>query len=661
MMKRLFGMNSLKKKILGLFLLLTIVPLVITVIVMYFTLSTGFDEMVKRQQTDMEHLVESEFNTVSEKLRKLTETYSEREDFAEAFNAGDREALLWLSNEDYDRLVLEHGIEVFEFGDADANVFLRAHNPASYGDNKSEIEAIRRSLEGEAIAGLEFGNSGLSVRAFAPIQYNNEIIGTLQMGMSDAFLEALAEKLKGVTIDLYDDKGVVVESSSSDHIGSTIADKSRLQSVLDGVKSSEFTKGDLRSYIPLADPTGNETIGIIGISQDISIVKEAENEIIWRGLLITALLIILVLVISVSFSNSIADPIRVAAKSMAALSQGNLRFSVKENKRTDEIGELMKSISVVRKNLHDTLAQVAAGSIDVTAKSEEMTQSSYEVKEGSEQISLAMQDIAQGSERQAISAGRLAEAMRSYAANIGETSEKSSEIEKSSRDVLKMTEEGKALMKSSEEQMMKIDEIVQDAVIKMNELDKQSQEISRLVTVINNIAEQTNLLALNAAIEAARAGESGKGFAVVANEVRKLAEQVASSVTEITGFASNIQTESTNVASSLKDGYAEVKQGTREITLTSETFNKINSSVNVMAENIQSIAEKMSEISGGSQEMNSAIEEIAAVSEEAASSVEQAAATAEQSSASMEEIADAAEKLAELSEELNNRVGTFKL
>src|SRR5690606_22846435 len=96
--------------------------------------------------------------------------------------------------------------------------------------------------------------------------------------------------------------------------------------------------------------------------------------------------------------------------------------------------------------------------------------------------------------------------------------------------VLQLTADGTNLMKASVNQMNRIDEIVSDAVNKVQGLDQQSSEISNLVSVIKDIADQTNLLSLNAAIEAARAGEHGQGFAVVAHEVRKLAEQVASSV-----------------------------------------------------------------------------------------------------------------------------------
>src|SRR5699024_1707791 len=125
----------------------------------------------------------------------------------------------------------------------------------------------------------------------------------------------------------------------------------------------------------------------------------------------------------------------------------------------------------------------------------------------------------------------LSAVMVNFTERVEATEENSEHILQSSEEVLSMTKEGSKLMNDSTKQMAVIDEIVHDAVVKVEGLDTHTQEISELVAVIHDIAEQTNLLALNAAIEAARAGEHGQGFAVVADEVRKLAEESSTSVT----------------------------------------------------------------------------------------------------------------------------------
>ena len=172
-----------------------------------------------------------------------------------------------------------------------------------------------------------------------------------------------------------------------------------------------------------------------------------------------------------------------------------------------------------------------------------------------------MQELASGTEVQANNTNELSSIMGSFTLKVEEANEKGKHIQQSSNQVLSMASEGKKLMESSNDQMAKIDQIVQGAVQKVQSLDSQSREISTLVSVINDIAEQTNLLALNAAIEAARAGEHGKGFAVVADEVRKLAEQVSHSVTDITSIVINIQKESGMVAESLLMDTLRLKKG----------------------------------------------------------------------------------------------------
>ncbi len=361
------------------------------------------------------------------------------------------------------------------------------------------------------------------------------------------------------------------------------------------------------------------------------------------------------------FAKSISKPIRLVSEHMNYLADGDLSREQIVLKRKDETGVLAAAMNNMQEKLKHIIMNVSDATEKMSRQSEELTQSSTEVKAGAEQIVTTMAELANGAENQANSASNLSSAMQDFTTEIEVANQNGENIERSSSSVMKITEEGSQLMDSSKRQMTKIDTIVHDSVIKVQGLDVHSQEISKLVGVIKDIAEQTNLLALNAAIEAARAGENGKGFAVVADEVRKLAEQVAESVTDITGIVTNIQSESRAVTETLQNGYKEVEQGTQQIDLTVEKFVGINASVMEMVKNIQLVSSNLESMSARGQEMNSSIEDIAAVSEESAAGIEETSASSEQTSASMEEVTSSSNDLAKLAEKLSELVGQFKL
>ncbi|AJD92127.1 hypothetical protein JMA_28100 [Jeotgalibacillus malaysiensis] len=365
--------------------------------------------------------------------------------------------------------------------------------------------------------------------------------------------------------------------------------------------------------------------------------------------------------IGITMGRAIGVPLQRVASRMERVSNGDLTLEPLVSKRKDEIGTLVAATNKMQEDLKTVVSKIAVATENVSAQSEELTQSANEVREGSEQIAVTMQELASGSEAQATNAGTLSETMEEFSGKIQDTTQRSEDISNRSRDVMTSAEEGSQMMESSIQQMMVIDQVMTEAVGKVRGLDHQTNEISKLVGVIREIAEQTNLLALNAAIEAARAGEQGKGFAVVADEVRKLAEQVANSVNDITGFVNGIQTESRSVVGSLEQGYEEVNEGTRQIAVTGEKFNEINGSIRDMIQMVDQIADNLKDISEGSQSMNASVQEIASISQESAAGVEETAASSEQSLSTMETISASADELAGLAEELAGEVRKFKL
>ena len=379
------------------------------------------------------------------------------------------------------------------------------------------------------------------------------------------------------------------------------------------------------------------------------------------GIIIMILVAVLSVVVAYLTSNNIVKPLNVVMQRMQSISAGDLSSEPLEITEKDETGKLSISMNKMQKTVKSVMKGIAKASEDLSSHSEELNQSASEVKSGSEQVAITMQELATGSETQATTASNLAVVMENFTKKVQSTNKNGEKIKDSSMGVLSMTTEGKQYMEDTSRQMAKIDEIVQDAVAKMATLDNQTQEINNLVVIIQKIADQTNLLALNAAIEAARAGEHGRGFAVVADEVRKLAEQVAVSIADITGFVEKIQTESKRVSDSLQTGYVEVEEGTSQIAKTGQTFNQINASVTTMVDGIKGITDNLESIKVNSEIMNSSIEEIASVSEESAAGVEQTSAASQQITSSMEEVAGSSEQLANLAENLTEMVSHFKL
>lgn len=370
--------------------------------------------------------------------------------------------------------------------------------------------------------------------------------------------------------------------------------------------------------------------------------------------------VVLAIILGVVMGRYVGSPLKKIATRLTAIAQGDLTQDELKTTRKDEIGELTESMNMMQEDLQAVIRSVSNAAERVSGASDALTQSSLEVREGSDQIASTMQELSSGSETQAHTVSTLSEKMEDFLKRIAEANEKTELVSEDSATVIEKTDDGYKMMEQAINQMMTIDSIVNDAVKKVSSLEQRSNQVSKLVDVIQDIAEQTNLLALNAAIEAARAGEHGSGFAVVADEVRKLAENVSDSVREITTIIQGIQGDTKEVVSALENGYHEVNMGTVQMAQTGQNFNVINDAIKQMVEKIEYVTTTLSDVTNESVLINTSIEEIASVAQQSAAGIEETAASSEQSASSMNEISASAHTLAELAESLGKEVSHFK-
>jgi methyl-accepting chemotaxis protein len=192
------------------------------------------------------------------------------------------------------------------------------------------------------------------------------------------------------------------------------------------------------------------------------------------------------------------------------------------------------------------------------------------------------------------------------------------------------------------------------------ELERQSEEIGKIVHAVTRIADQTNLLALNAAIEAARAGEHGKGFAVVADEVRNLAEISEKSARGIQEVVNEIQGQVKVVSS---DTEAAGKKGREEVDkakVITQDLVKIAADYDEVRLNCVEIQKNAADALAGAKSYLKGAEEIAAASEESTSACQEAQKSTQEQSKAYSEMSDAARSLAEMAETLKTSTNAQK-
>jgi len=159
-------------------------------------------------------------------------------------------------------------------------------------------------------------------------------------------------------------------------------------------------------------------------------------------------------------------------------------------------------------------------------------------------------------------------------------------------------------------------EIVNNAVVAINEINESSKKISEIIILINDIAFQTNLLALNASIEAARAGDSGRGFAVVASEVRNLAQRSREASDEISKL--------------IKNSVEKVEIGTTQVNRSGESLKEIFSSIEQTRKIIEEINLLSREQKEGLGQVTTALNQADTMSQQTASAAEELHSSAEQ-------------------------------
>lgn len=619
-MKMSIGLKNVRSKIIALFLLVSLMPLVIFSLTSYALSSHTLVENSKELTKD---LVDSKAQSISEWLNSRMDEIS---------LAAKTDILQSMDPERINKYLIQVKEQSPVYDDinfAGTDGITIASSDGHIGISVVDRDYFQNALDGtpvisDILTSKVTGNRIINI-ASPVLDDSGETIGVVFAAsnfdiLANSFLNDENEVSKYL---LLDNDGIIQVIENDEMIGLPV-EEANFHETLTQVLTKDV-QSDINTYMDAAGEesvivhssiplTGYDLYMSTPMNEIYKDVKPLQMMSIW-AVVISA---IVVIAISILVSGNISKPISQVTKFVQRVASGDLTRTEIAIKRKDEIGDLGANFTLMVSSLHDIIDRVRSTSEQVAAAAQQLSASTEEVASGSSDQANSVQNIAHLFKE-------FNEAIESVAIAANEASELGNQM-------VQIAKEGGQVVEESLVGMQEVNR-------KVAQLEGDSNQIGSIIEVIDDIAEQTNLLALNAAIEAARAGEQGRGFAVVADEVRKLAERSSSATKQITEIIKNMQT-------NMKDSVDSVKSAVSNTSHISLSFEKL---INIITES----SLKTNEIAAASEEQS-------AQSKEVLQTIETISASTEESAAASEEMAQTTQSLAMLAEDLRQSVDQFK-
>ena len=365
---------------------------------------------------------------------------------------------------------------------------------------------------------------------------------------------------------------------------------------------------------------------------------------------------------------NITNGVTTVTSNIALASQGVLTIADVQKKAIDEtalaIGQTDSSIAQVSlsaESLSGSATNATSSVHELSASIEKVVENTNVFSETAHETASSIEEMVSTIKSIAESLDTLSRSAEAIASSIDEVNATTKNIDERAHESVNLAET--VMNKASKEGMQSAQaalqgmEDIKKGVVELsdiiNNLGRRTEDIGKILNVIDDVADQTNLLAINAAILASKAGEHGKGFAVVADEIKNLAERTSFSTSEIAELIRAVQEGTRTSIHMALEGVHTVDKGLVLVT-------DVNGALKEIVDSSKASTEMARAIQRATEEEALAIKQITDSVEKMTEQTENISRAIQEQSKGSKFIIEATERVKEMSHQVKNATSKQK-